>query len=160
MKVYGFLGNLLSRSAKTFASKKKAPPESLFKKMYSDITYCVGKARSAVVDFVILTLKSILSLRKDTSKAAINNFRLGMMFLNKGKLSDAKLRFWLVDKFYPNSATNLYYLAYVNYLQGNIKKSLLYIRDALECKPLNIKRIVNLFERINKTSPELLNKSS
>lgn len=65
------------------------------------------------------------------SRAAHNNFRLGLENLKKNDLIDARIRFLLSNMFYSKSATTKYYIAYVYYLQENYKKSLKYLRQSL-----------------------------
>ena len=65
------------------------------------------------------------------SRAAQNNFRLGMEALKINNLIDARIRFLLSNLFYGKSATTKYYIAYVYYRQQNITKSLKYLKQAL-----------------------------
>lgn len=83
---------------------------------------------------------------------AINNFILGKKMLEINNLLDAKIRFLLANKFQKRpSAILKYYLAYIYYLEGNMKKCLLYLNESISLKP-KMKCAIELFKKIENNS--------
>jgi len=73
------------------------------------------------------------------TRAAQNNFRLGLENLKKNNIIDARIRLLLSNLFYSKSATTKYYIAYTYYRQGNFAKSLKYLNQALKIDSANDK---------------------
>ena len=95
---------------------------------------------------IFFSLKSIPSQLKNASK---NNFHLGIEALKANNLLDARIRFLLADMFFSKSPTIKYYIAFTYYLGHKHKKSLKYLKKAIDIDPEN-KRCIALVSQIEK----------
>ena len=73
----------------------------------------------------------LIDVPRAFSRAAQNNFRLGLIELKAGNLIDARIRLLLSNMFYGKSAITKYYISYIYYLQGNYTKSLKYLKQSI-----------------------------
>ena len=89
------------------------------------------------------------------TRAAQNNFRIGIEMLKLNNLIDARIRFLLSNMFYSKSPTTKFYIAYVYFLQRNFKKSLKYLKQGIDLDSSN-ERIKKLLFQVEE---ELNNKS-
>ena len=81
------------------------------------------------------------------TRAAHNNFRLGLENLKKNNLVDARIRLLLSNLFYSKSPTTKYYIAYTYYRQGNFSKSLQYLNQTVKLDSKN-ERAIALIKQI------------
>lgn len=95
---------------------------------------------------IFFSLKSIPSQLKNASK---NNFHLGIEALKANNLLDARIRFLLADMFFSKSPTIKYYIAFTYCLGHKHKKSLKYLKKAIDIDPEN-KRCIALVSQIEK----------
>lgn len=112
--------------------------------LYSNIRDFVGIAVQCVLficDYTISLLYNIFILPSAIKKASQNNFRLGLESLKLNNVIEARIRFLLSNMFYHKSATTKYYIAYTYFLQGNNKKSLKYLQQALKLNSSHEKSI-------------------
>lgn len=94
-----------------------------------------------------LFLQEFFSIKEKSKNLVETNYKLGVYHLEKGNLSDAKVRFFLMTKFWPKFHEPYYQLAYIL---------------MLEQEPFKAKKIIeNLFSKNSEVDPkfhELLNK--
>ena len=103
--------------------------------LYSNLRDFAGIAVQCVLfifDYTISLLYNLAILPSAIKKASQNNFRLGLESLKLNNVIEARIRFLLSNMFYHKSATTKYYIAYTYFLQGNNKKSLKYLQQALK----------------------------
>jgi len=100
--------------------------------------------------FFASLLHDLTTLHIGLRVAGRKNFKLGIRMLKNGNLIDARFRFWLADKFYPNSPVNQYYMAYTYYLHGMIGKALMYLEKCTRSRRTGlVPRIATLIDRID-----------
>ena len=92
---------------------------------------------------------SIAMIKKESKKAATNNFKLGLESLNLNNLTSARMRFLLSNIFYGKSATTKYYIAYTYFLSQNYKMCLKYIKKAISINQ-NHKKSIDLMKKVEK----------
>ena len=107
----------------------------------------------ASIGIIFYAFIGMIRLAKDIphafSRAAQNNFRLGLENLKSNNLIDARIRFLLSNMFFSKSATTKYYIAYIYYRQNNISKSLKYLKQAIFLNPNHEKSLALLQELEN-----------
>lgn len=89
------------------------------------------------------------TIRKESKRAAVNNFRIGLIMLKMNKVLDAKIRFLMSNMFFKKSPLTKYYIAYTFFLEHKYTKSLKYIHDAIKLDPKH-QRSIELMHAIEK----------
>jgi hypothetical protein len=143
-KITGFDGNsssYLFHDIKNFFKTKARSIQIIFSIFKTASEFCKALYTRIVYD--------ISRIASGKERIAVNHYKLGKMMLKEGSLVDAKIRFLLADTFYKKSPMIKYYIAYVYYMEGNTKKSLIYLRSAIDLKP-NMTQARNLFDLIDK----------
>lgn len=115
-----------------------------------DFFYVIWMIFSIVFYYIIGAFKLLKIAPHAFSMAAKNNFRIGINMLEKNNLVDARIRFLLSNLFYNKSTTTKYYIAFVYYKQNNIKKSLKYLKQAINLNPSH-ERSIELLKEIEKS---------
>ena len=115
--------------------------------LYSNIRDFMGIAVQCVLfifDYTISLIYNLAILPSAIKQASQNNFRLGLESLKLNNIIEARIRFLLSNMFYNKSATTKYYISYTYFLQGNNKKSLKYLQQALKLNSSHEKSIALL----------------
>ena len=115
--------------------------------LYSNVRDFVEIAVQCILlifEYAISLIYNIAILPSAIKRASQNNFRLGLESLKLNNVIEARIRFLLSNMFYRKSATTKYYIAYTYFMQGNNKKSLKYLQQALKLNSSHEKSIALL----------------
>ena len=119
--------------------------KNLFVNVFSLLASC-GRWLYYYIFNLFSTTKQI---RKESKRAAVNNFRIGLMMLKMNKVLDAKIRFLMSNMFFKGSPLTKYYIAYTFFLEHKYTKSLKYIHEAIKLDPKH-QRSIELMHAIEK----------
>ena len=126
---------------------KKTEKEQKSEKIASKIKENVKNFSGFLSEKTDLALKEFSSIKEKSKNLVETNYKLGVYHLEKGNLSDAKVRFFLMTKFWPKFHESYYQLAYIL---------------MLEQEPFKAKKIIeNLLSKNSEIDPkfhELLDK--
>jgi hypothetical protein len=76
-------------------------------------------------------LKEFFTIKEKSKNLIETNYKLGISHLEKGNLSDARMRFFLMTKFWPKFHDSHYQLAYILSLQQEHLKAKKVIEDLI-----------------------------
>ena len=110
----------------------------------SGVTGILWKSLTIIFYACVGMFRLTMDIPHALSRAAHNNFRLGLENLKSNNLIDARIRFLLSNLFFSKSATTKYYIAYVYYRQQNFTKSLNYLKQAISLNPRHDKSLALL----------------
>ena len=114
---------------------------------------------SLIYRFTFGFFSTLRLFKKESKKAAKNNFHLGLEMLKTNNILDARMRFLMSNMMFRKSPTTKYYIAYTYFLSNNYKKSLKYLKDGLSIDNKHYKSIelVKQIEEILSKEKETFN---
>jgi len=119
--------------------------KSLFKDLFSLLISCI----KWLYYYIFHLFSTTKQIRKESKRAAVNNFRIGLIMLKMNKVLDAKIRFLMSNMFFKKSPLTKYYIAYTFFLEHKYTKSLKYIHEAIKLDPKH-QRSIELMHAIEK----------
>ena len=119
------------------------------KNLFTDFFSLLISCAKWLYYYVFNLFTATKTIRKESKRAAVNNFRIGLMMLKMNKVLDAKIRFLMSNMFFKKSPLTKYYIAYTFFLEHKYTKSLKYIHDAIKLDPKH-QRSIELMRAIEK----------
>ena len=119
--------------------------KNLFKDLFSLFIACI----KWLYYYIFHLFSTTKQIRKESKRAAVNNFRIGLIMLKMNKVLDAKIRFLMSNMFFKGSPLTKYYIAYTFFLEHKYTKSLKYIHEAIKLDPKH-QRSIELMHAIEK----------
>ena len=119
------------------------------KNLFTDFFSLLISCAKWLYYYVFNLFTATKTIRKESKRAAVNNFRIGLMMLKMNKVLDAKIRFLMSNMFFKKSPLTKYYIAYTFFLEHKYTKSLKYIHDAIKLDPKH-QRSIELMHAIEK----------
>jgi hypothetical protein len=110
---------------------KKSEKEEKSEKIASKIKNNVKNFSGFLSEKTDLALKEYASIKEKSKNLVETNYKLGISHLEKGNLSDASLRFFIMTKFWPQFYEAHYQLAYVLILKEKPLKAKKVLEDVL-----------------------------
>jgi hypothetical protein len=102
---------------------KKSEKEEKSDKIASKIKENVKNFSGFLSEKTDLALKEYASIKEKSKNLVETNYKLGISHLEKGNLSDASLRFFIMTKFWPKFYEAHYQLAYILILKDKPLKA-------------------------------------
>ena len=96
-----------------------------------------------------LALKEFALIKEKSKNLVETNYKLGMSHLEKGNLSDAHFRFFIMTKFWPQFYEAYYQLAYVLILKDRPLRAKKVLEDVILKNPELDPKFHELLEQIN-----------
>jgi len=122
-----------------FLFKKKALDELKEKRSIKNRALETGSGMSNFFQNLIAKAKEEFEIIKEKSKNLLQtNFELGLKHLSEGNLSDARLRFAIMIRFWPKFSESYYQKAYIELLQNQPLKALKTLEKFFRLKTDNI----------------------
>jgi tetratricopeptide (TPR) repeat protein len=110
---------------------KKSEKEEKSEKIASKIKENVKNFSGFLSEKTDLALKEYASIKEKSKNLVETNYQLGINHLEKGNLSDASLRFFIMTKFWPQFYEAYYQLAYVLILKEKPLKAKKVLEDVI-----------------------------
>ena len=102
---------------------KKSENEKKSDKIASKIKNNVKSFSGFLSEKTDLAVKEYASIKEKSKNLVETNYKLGISHLEKGNLNDARLRFFIMTKFWPKFYEAHYQLAYILILKENPLKA-------------------------------------
>ena len=102
---------------------KESSSEIESTKIASKIQKNVGNFTEFLLEKKELAKKEYDSIKEKSKNLVETNYKLGISHLEKGNLSDASFRFFIMTKFWPKFYEAHYQLAYISMLQNKPLKA-------------------------------------
>lgn len=118
-----------------------------FYNIFHDIGSLIKALVGLLYSYTFGLFSTIKAFKEESKKAAKNHFHIGLEMLKVNNLLDARIRFLMSNMFFKQSPTTKYYIAYTYYLSHNYKKSLKYIKEAININNKH-QRSIELMKRI------------
>ncbi len=96
-----------------------------------------------------LIINEFIAIKEKSKNLVETNYKLGISHLEKGNLSDARLRFFLMTKFWPKFYDSYYQLAYILMLQQEPLKAKKVIVDLIAKNKEIDQKFYELLHKIN-----------
>ena len=119
------------------------------KNLFTDFFSLLWSCIKWLYYYIFNLFSATKQIRKESKRAAVNNFRIGLMMLKMNKVLDAKIRFLMSNMFFKKSPLTKYYIAYTFFLEHKYTKSLKYIHEAIKLDPRH-QRSMELMHTIEK----------
>lgn len=120
-----------------------------FYNLFHDIFILIKSLCGLLYSYTFGLFATIKIFKSESKKAAKNHFHIGLEMLKMNNLLDARIRFLISNMFFKKSPTTKYYIAYTYYLSHNYKKSLKYIKEAININNKH-QRSIELMKLIEK----------
>lgn len=120
-----------------------------FYNLFHDIFLLIKSLCGLLYSYTFGLFSTIKIFKEESKKAAKNHFHIGLEMLKMNNLLDARMRFLISNMFFKKSPTTKYYIAYTYYLSHNYKKSLKYIKEAININNKH-QRSIELMKLIEK----------
>ena len=128
---------------------KKTEKENKSEKIASKIQQNIKNFSGFISQKTDLALKEYALIKEKSKNLVETNYKLGIDHLEKGNLSDAHFRFFLMTKFWPKFYEAYYQLAYVLILRNKPFKAKKVLEDLI-AKNLEIdNKFHELLDQIN-----------
>ena len=128
---------------------KESSKESSSTKIASKIQKNIGNFSEFLSEKKELAEKEFYSIKEKSKNLVETNYKLGISHLEKGNLSDASFRFFIMTKFWPKFYEAYYQLAYIAMLRDKPYKAKK-ILDNLIAKNAELDpKFYELLEKIN-----------
>ncbi len=129
--------------------KSMAERGTEMKNLFTDFFSLLISCARWLYYYIFNLFSATKQIRKESKRAAVNNFRIGLMMLKMNKVLDAKIRFLISNMFFKKSPLTKYYIAYTFFLEHKYTKSLKYIHEAIKLDPKH-QRAIELMHAIEK----------
>ncbi len=129
-----------------------------FYNIFHDIGVLIKSLAILLYSYTFGLFSTIKLFKEESKKAAKNNFQIGLEMLKMNNLLDARIRFLMSNMFFKHSPTTKYYIAYTYYLSHDYKKSLKYIKEAININnkhQRSIKLMKNIEEELSNDNQTL-----
>lgn len=128
-------------------SKKEIRDEEFASKIFAESSKISGFINNIIKNII----NEIKTIRNKSKNLLETNYQLGLSHIQKGNLNDAKLRFAIIIRFWPNFHEAYYQKAYVEMLlkkpfeaMETINKFELNSKDVLDSRFLDLKNQIEL----------------
>ena len=119
------------------------------KNLFTDFFSLLWSCAKWLHYYIFNLFSATKQIRSEGKRAAVNNFRIGLIMLKMNKVLDAKIRFLMSNMFFKKSPLTKYYIAYTFFLEHKYTKSLKYIHEAIKLDPRH-QRSIELMHAIEK----------
>jgi tetratricopeptide (TPR) repeat protein len=128
---------------------KKTEKELKSEKIASKVQQNMKNFSGFLSEKTDLAIKEYALIKEKSKNLVETNYKLGMSHLEKGNLSDAHFRFFIMTKFWPQFYEAYYQLAYVLILKERPLRAKKVLEDLISKNPEIDPKFHELLEQIN-----------
>lgn len=131
---------------------KKSGDELKNEMFFNKITANYQKISKQIPTLFKRAIDELVSIRQKCKNLLDTNYKLGIQHLEKGNLSDAKIRFTIIIKFWPDFYEAYYQKAYILMLENQPLKAKQVLDQLMSRKPEKLDlKILSFIEQVENT---------